>query len=141
MEVITGIMQYLIQTDTRRLSMAFGGPMRLFITSVNTAVTALRHVPVLGAVIGRHITEISYVGRKSGRSFTLPVSYQVRGNTVTIRVSMPDKKSWWRNFLGAGGPLTIRLDGTDRPAHAVASRDAAGRVTVVATLDTGSAAS
>ncbi len=120
--------------------MAFGGPMRLFITSVNTAVTALRHVPVLGAVIGRHITEISYVGRKSGRSFTLPVSYQVRGNTVTIRVSMPDKKSWWRNFLGAGGPLTIRLDGTDRPAHAVASRDAAGRVTVVATLDAGSAA-
>jgi hypothetical protein len=115
--------------------MAFGGPARVLVDAVNTVVTGLSHAPLLGPVLGRFITEISYTGRQSGRSFTLPIGYQRRGDTVTIRVSIPDKKNWWRNFLGAGAPLTIRLDGSDRRAHAVATRDAAGRVTVVATLE------
>ncbi|MET0899470.1 MAG: hypothetical protein ABWY45_16300 [Mycobacterium sp.] len=115
--------------------MAFGGPVRILVEAVNTAVTGLTHTPLLGPVLSRYITEISYTGRKSGRSFTLPIGYRRSGDTVTIAVSMPDKKNWWRNFLGAGAPLSIRLDGTDRPAHAVSSRDAKGRVTVVATLD------
>ena len=115
--------------------MAFGGPVRVLVEAVNTVMTALTHAPLLGPVLGRYITEISYTGRKSGKTFTLPIGYVRRGDTVTIRVSMPDKKNWWRNFLGAGAPLSIRLDGTERPAHAVATRDAAGRVTVVANLE------
>jgi hypothetical protein len=115
--------------------MAFGGPVRVFVEAVNTVMTTLTHAPLVGPVLGRYITEISYTGRKSGQSFTLPIGYRRSGDTVTIGVSMPDKKNWWRNFLGTGAPLTIRLDGTDRPAHAVATRDAAGRVTVVATLE------
>jgi hypothetical protein len=115
--------------------MAFSAPIRFLVHGVNAAITALIHAPLLGPRLGRYITEISYVGRKSGRSFTLPIGYQLRGDTVTIRVSMPDRKNWWRNFLGAGAPLTIRLDDTPRTAHAVALRDATGRVTVTATLD------
>jgi hypothetical protein len=114
--------------------MAFGGRARVVIDAVNSGMTALTHAPLLGPLLGRYITEISYTGRKSGKSFTLPIGYQRRGDAITIRVSMPDKKNWWRNFLGAGAPLTIRLDDVDRPAHAVATRDPAGRVTVVATL-------
>jgi hypothetical protein len=48
----------------------------------------------------------------------------------------PDAKSWWRNFLGEGGPITLlRLDGADRTGHAVADRDEKGRVTVTIQLD------
>lgn len=115
--------------------MAFGGPARVFVSAVNTAITGLTHAPVIGPLLGRYLTEISYTGRKSGKTFTLPIGYQRRGDTVTIRVSMPDRKNWWRNFLGEGAPLTIRLDHADRPAHALATRDQAGRVTVVATLE------
>jgi hypothetical protein len=29
----------------------------------------------------------------------------------------PVAKTWWRNFLGDGAPLTITLDGRDRTGH------------------------
>jgi hypothetical protein len=65
----------------------------------------------------------------------LPVGYRRSGDDVVITVSMPDAKTWWRNFLGEGAPLTITLDGRDRTGHAVARRDDAGRVTVNVRLD------
>jgi hypothetical protein len=54
---------------------------------------------------------------------------------VNIGVAMPDAKAWWRNFLGEGAPLRIRLVGADRTGHAVAERDELGRVRVVVRLD------
>ncbi|MGB3481416.1 MAG: hypothetical protein WBB07_04250 [Mycobacterium sp.] len=115
--------------------MAFGGPLQSVVNGVNSAVTTLTRAPLLGSILGKALTEVSYVGRKSGKTFTLPVGYRRRGDVVRIPVAMPDRKQWWRNFLGAGAPLTIRLGDTVRTAHAVADRDGAGRVTVVATLD------
>lgn len=92
-------------------------------------------VPVLGRLVRRGLIVIRYDGRKSGKTFELPVGYRRTGDTVTVSVGMPDKKNWWRNFLGDGAPLTfLGLDGVDRPAHAVAVRDGNGRVTVSATL-------
>jgi hypothetical protein len=64
------------------------------------------------------------------------VGYRRSGDTVTIGVASPDAKSWWRNFLGEGGPLTLlKLDGQDRTGHAVAHRDDRGRVSVRVRLD------
>jgi hypothetical protein len=48
---------------------------------------------------------------------------------------MPDAKTWWRNFTGDGGPMTLRLDGTDRHGLAVARRNERGRVSVSVHLD------
>jgi hypothetical protein len=48
---------------------------------------------------------------------------------------MPDAKTWWRNFLGAGAPLSMQLKGVDRAGHAVARRDPKGQVTVSVRLD------
>ncbi len=48
---------------------------------------------------------------------------------------MPDGKKWWRNFTDEGAPLTILLAGSERTGHAVATRDARGRVTVTVRLD------
>ena len=109
--------------------------IRRFVNVVNSGVLALRGVPLVGRVVGRYVTPITYRGRKSGRTFTLPVGYRRSGNTVTIPVELADRKKWWRNFLGDGGPMTIRLDGVDRSGHAVASRSGRGRAEVVLELD------
>lgn len=87
-----------------------------------------------GPLIKRHLTIVTYTGRKSGRSFILPVGYRRAGDVVTIGVQLADRKVWWRNFLGDGGPLTLELDGTERTGHAVARRDG-GRAVVTVQLD------
>lgn len=93
-------------------------------------------VPVVGGFVRRGMTEIRYVGRKSGKSFEIPVGYRRAGDSIVIPVSMPDKKNWWRNFLGAGGPITLLgLDRRDQSGHATASRDDRGRVSVTVRLD------
>jgi hypothetical protein len=97
---------------------------------VNRVTTALITSPRWGRIIGLGLTTISYTGRRSGRTITLPVGYRRRGEDILIGVAMPDGKTWWRNFTGEGAPVTILLDGTERPGHAVATRDARGRVTV-----------
>lgn len=115
--------------------MGFGGPGRMFIRAFNAVTTALVTAPLLGPQLGRRLTMISYVGRRSGQTFSLPVGYWRKGDQVNIGVAMPDSKAWWRNFLGDGHPLRIRLDGADRTGHGVAERDELGRVKVVVRLD------
>jgi len=102
--------------------------------AVNAAVSALLAAPGLGPRIGRRMTTISYVGRRSGRSFSTPVGYRRNGDTVTIEVGLPDAKNWWRNFTGKGAPITLRLDGVERTGHAIAQRTGS-RVTVSVILD------
>ncbi|KDN22510.1 hypothetical protein [Amycolatopsis rifamycinica] len=119
--------------------MGFRGPLpKSAITRANACVDTLRTSPRWGPLVRRHLTRISYTGRRSGRTFSTPVGYRRTGDVVTIRVMMPDAKSWWRNFTGDGGPVTLELDGAGRAGHAghaVARRDGKGRVTVTVRLD------
>ncbi len=103
---------------------------------MNAGVVALTEAPVIGKVLGKSFAQISYVGRRSGRTFTTPVNYRRSGDEYVIGAAMPDKKKWWRNFLDEGGPVTLRIDGVDHVGHAVAHRDPRGRVTVRVRLDT-----
>lgn len=99
-------------------------------TVFNTPVTWLMSAPVIGPLLGKQMVTITYTGRKSGKTFSTPVAYRRRGDDVTIGVAMPDAKSWWRNFLGDGGPITLEFDDGDRTGHAVSTRDDRGRVSV-----------
>ena len=55
---------------------------------------------------------IRYVGRRSGKTIETPVGYRRSGEKIVINVMSPDNKTWWRNFLGDGGPITLlKLDG------------------------------
>jgi F420H(2)-dependent quinone reductase len=101
---------------------------------MNAAVRPLVASPRGGRLVGRWMTVITYTGRRSGRSFSIPVGYAGRGDDLTIAVGLPDQKRWWRNFLGAGAPISVRLNGLDRAGHAVVNRDASGRVTVAVRL-------
>ena len=102
---------------------------------LNAPVAAMAASPRFGGLISGDIAIVSYTGRRSGRRFTIPVGYRRSGDEISIPVAMPDAKTWWRNFLGDGGPLTVRLDGAERAGHAVARRDDNGRVTVAVRLD------
>lgn len=115
--------------------MGFGGAGRALVHAFNRVTTELIAAPMLGQMFGRRLTTISYVGRRSGQTFSLPVAYWREGDQVRIGVAMPEAKAWWRNFLGEGHPLTILLDGAGRTGQAVARRDEQGRVTVAVQLD------
>ncbi|KOV80375.1 nitroreductase/quinone reductase family protein [Nocardia sp. NRRL S-836] len=107
--------------------MDFSGPLA---RGVNRCIVGLRGAPLVGKLVRKGITVVSYTGRRSGRTFTTPVGYRRKGDVVEIRVMMPDAKTWWRNFTGEGGPLTVELDGVQRTGHATSHRDGEGRVTV-----------
>ncbi|KWX25205.1 nitroreductase/quinone reductase family protein [Mycolicibacterium wolinskyi] len=103
---------------------------------VNSAAVGLTRVPVLGRLVGDNVVVIRYQGRRSGQTFETPVSVRRDGDQATIHVMAPDNKNWWRNFLGEGGPITfLNLDGRERTGHAVAHRDAEGKVAVTVQLD------
>jgi hypothetical protein len=103
---------------------------------VNRLFVALIDAPIVGPLVRRGLINIRYVGRRSGKSVETPVGYQRSGDSIVINVMSPDNKTWWRNFLGEGGPMTLlKLDGQDRTGHAIARRDAEGRVKVAVQLD------
>jgi hypothetical protein len=68
------------------------------------------------------MTIVSYVGRRSGKTFSTPVGYKRTADGVRIMVALPDQKQWWRNFEGDGGEITVLLDKQERAGHAVAAR-------------------
>lgn len=110
----------------------YGSPI---VGPMNKLFVALIDAPVIGPVVRRGMINIRYVGRRSNKTFETPIGYRRTANGIVINVMSPDNKTWWRNFLGDGGPITLlKFDGQDRTGHAVASRDAKGRVSVAVTL-------
>ena len=97
---------------------------------LNAPVAAIAGSPRLGAALRRNVTVITYTGRRSARTFSIPVAYRRRGDEIEVGANLPDAKTWWRNFVGDGGPVSVTLDGVERAGHAIAHRDAEGRVTV-----------
>lgn len=102
---------------------------------VNSGLVAIADSRRLRGLIEGWLVVISYSGRRTGRRFSLPVGYQRAGDTVTIGVANADEKTWWRNFLGDGAPLSLRLKGIEQAGHGVARRDGTGHVTVTVRLD------
>jgi hypothetical protein len=103
--------------------------------AANKVVIAAMKAPVLDKITGKSMVMLTYTGRKSGKSFTLPVGYKKKGDELLIGVALPDQKNWWRNFSGEGGPITVKLRGVERTGRAVSRRNERGQVLVTVTLD------
>jgi hypothetical protein len=102
---------------------------------MNKLFIALIDAPVVGPVVRRGIINVRYVGRRSGKTIETPVGYRRTTDGVIINVMSPQNKTWWRNFLGDGGEITLlKFDGRDRTGHAIADRDAKGAVSVAVRL-------
>ena len=97
--------------------------------ALNAVVVPILNSPLAG-LIQPFVATITYTGRRSGKTFSTPVLYRRRGQTVVIPVAAPDAKQWWRNFLGDGAAIGVQLPGSTRSGHATARRDDTGRVVV-----------
>ncbi len=58
---------------------------------------------------------LTYIGRKSGRLFTFPISYAQNGQS--LRLITRQQKTWWKN-LRPGAPVTLWLRGEKRTGQA-----------------------
>jgi hypothetical protein len=79
-----------------KFSGASGLSGSVFVRAVNGLAVWLLDVPVPGGLMRRGLVEVRYVGRRSGKTFEIPVGYRRSGDTITVGVSMPDGKNWWR---------------------------------------------
>src|SRR5436190_15806319 len=91
--------------------------------TVNPVLRLVLRSPLHGPT-SRRLALITYTGRRSGRDYTIPVLYRDKGDEVTIAVGWPDRKVWWRNLTGEGGPVRLIVGGQKLRGHAVATRDA-----------------
>ena len=64
----------------------------------------------LHGMLSGSIMVINFVGRKSGKTYHVPVSYLKLGDTL-LTISYK-RRTWWRNLRG-GASVTIRLQGKD----------------------------
>jgi F420H(2)-dependent quinone reductase len=99
----------------------------------NRIVRGLLRSPLHRLASGR-LALITVTGRRSGRRYTIPVAYSQEGERVSIEVGWPERKVWWRNLTGEGGPVRLLVEGRELRGHAVATkepgRDALVRVRV-----------
>lgn len=61
--------------------------------------------------------ELSYVGRRSGKTYALPLQYARTGNRLVLAPQGAESKTWWRNFM-TPRPVTVRLRGAVHQATA-----------------------
>lgn len=72
---------------------------------VNTIMKGLLRSP-FHFVASRNIMLLSFTGRKSGKSYTVPVSYLQDGDVITVFTD----RAWAKNFRG-GAPATVVVRG------------------------------
>ena len=61
-------------------------------------------------LMSRQLLLVRFIGRKTGRSYTTPVSYVRNGNELLI----PGGGGWWKNLRN--DPVSIRLQGSEMQA-------------------------
>jgi deazaflavin-dependent oxidoreductase (nitroreductase family) len=59
-------------------------------------------------MVSKSILLITFTGRKSGKTYTTPVSYSQSGDQVQVFTHA----GWWKN-LSPGAPVTLRLRGRE----------------------------
>ena len=74
---------------------------------VNQTMKFILRSPMHG-VVSKSMLLISFTGRKSGKTYTTPVSYSQTGDQVRIFTHA----DWWKN-LRSGAPVTLRLRGRE----------------------------
>ena len=74
---------------------------------VNHAMKFVLSSPVHG-MVSKTVLLITFTGRKSGKTYTTPVSYSQHDDQVYIFTHA----DWWKN-LRSGAPVTLRIQGRE----------------------------
>ena len=114
--------------------MSAHAPFGVVNRAANPAVRLLLRSPLHPLVSGQ-LALITVTGRRSGRSYTIPVGYGLRDDIVNIPVGWPARKRWWRNLRGDGAPVRVRLRGREYAGFGIARGDEREGVRVVVRLE------
>jgi deazaflavin-dependent oxidoreductase (nitroreductase family) len=79
----------------------------------NPIIRSLLRSP-LHFFVSKNMMLMTYTGRRSGKSYTTPMSYLTVGEALYTISSR--ERIWWRNLRG-GADVTLRLRGEDVPAR------------------------
>lgn len=74
----------------------------------NWFVRTILRSPLHGMMSG-FVMLLTYTGRRTGTTYTIPVGYHRDGDSVTVLVGRAGDKVWWRNFPDGGAPVTVRI--------------------------------
>lgn len=74
---------------------------------VNRAMKLVLRSPMHG-MVSKTVLLITFNGRKSGKTYTTPVSYSQSGDQVYVFTHA----NWWKNLRG-GAPVTLHLRGRE----------------------------
>ncbi|MDP9495996.1 MAG: nitroreductase family deazaflavin-dependent oxidoreductase [Actinomycetota bacterium] len=74
--------------------------------------------PGLQAMVGKGVALLTVTGWRSGKTYTIPVSYHREDDTVTIVTKRV--RNWWRNF-SSPHEVQLRLAGRNYKGMAAAS--------------------
>ena len=91
---------------------------------LNPLMIALLRSP-LHSPMSKSILLITFEGRRSGRTYTLPVSYSREGTTVRCFTS--HRNTWWRNLQG-GADVALYVRRTESHGRAEAIHDDPTRI-------------
>lgn len=80
----------------------------------NPVVRALARTP-LHRLLGGRLLVLTYTGRRTGRSYELPVMSAPLGEDRVVVAAWHEGKSWWRNFGEVPQEVTVRTGGHARP--------------------------
>jgi len=100
-----------------RTRLVFG----LYNRIVNPVVRPVLRSPLHG-LLSRALMLLTFRGRRSGRSYTIPVQYAREGDTVILYAGRASEKTWWQNLVG-GAEVTLRIKGRDLEGNAAAVTD------------------
>ena len=98
-----------------RLSRVLQGAARFFSPFARFVLATPLH-----RIMSSRLMLLRFTGRKTGRSYTTPVSYVLDGNSLLV----PAGGAWWRN-LEAGPRTSVRLRGAWRSVTSEVVREPA----------------
>jgi len=87
----------------------------LIVKTVMRPMTKILNPLIVKLAGRRHFhmaAQIRHVGRRSGRTYTTPVSARRSGDAVLIALTFGNQSDWSRNVRSAGG-ASIRIEGED----------------------------
>ncbi len=104
---------------------------------LNAMMKLFLKTPLLQKGIGKQIALLSFTGRRSGKRYTIPISYAKNGDSVFMMTQK--RRLWWRNF--ADQPVVdLRLAGRvvrgKAEAHVGSDHDVADVVDYLSTRPT-----
>jgi deazaflavin-dependent oxidoreductase (nitroreductase family) len=85
---------------------------------MNSIMRIALKTPGLQRWLGKGLALLTFTGRRSGKRYSIPVSYARSGDEVLVVTKKT--RSWWRNFVDRP-EVTVRLAGEDHVGRASAS--------------------